>query len=275
MPHSFLPWPRAAGLVGIVALVLAGLAGVACATDVAAPPCRSQADLTRFADRLARTAERIAKHQPLTIVALGSSSTAGAGASSPDASYPSRLAARLREILPDQPVRVLNRGVNGEDAHEMMARFEASVVAEKPDLVLWQIGTNALLRGHSLDSIKALVTQGVTRLRELGIDVVLIDPQYAPSVLARPQAREMIDLLAALAREGHADLFPRFAVMKRWHETEHIPVDTFIGADGLHMNDWSYACFGRLVAEAIGEAATRPATIAAAPPVRSTPRPAP
>lgn len=274
MSRSVLPWPRAAGLVALLGFLLIGSAIPASALD-AVPPCRSQSDLTRFADRLARTADRIAKRQPLTIVALGSSSTAGAGASSPDASYPSRLAARLHETLPGQPVTVLNRGVNGEDVQEMLARFEASVVAEKPDLVLWQTGTNALLRGHSLDTVRTLVAEGVARLKALGVDVVLIDPQYAPSVLEKPQAAAMVALLAAMARDGHADLFPRFAVMKRWHETENIPVDVFVGSDGLHMNDWSYACFGRLVADAITEAATRPATVASAPSVRPALRPAP
>ncbi|RAI35376.1 hypothetical protein CH338_19340 [Rhodoplanes elegans] len=260
----------------LAALLLSpfGLALPAAASD-GAPPCRSQSDLTRFADRLTRTAQKIARRQPLTIVALGSSSTAGAGASGPAASYPSRMEARLHETLPEQPLRVLNRGVNGEDVREMLARFEASVLAEQPDLVIWQTGTNALLRGHSLDDVRTLVTDGIARLRRLGIDVVLIDPQYAPAVLAKPHAAEMVALLATMAREGHADLFPRFAVMKRWHETESIPIDTFIDPDGLHMNDWGYACFGRLMADAVTEAATRPATVAAAPAVRPASRPAP
>ncbi|MDC7786234.1 SGNH/GDSL hydrolase family protein [Rhodoplanes sp. TEM] len=261
-------------LLAALLLPAFGISVPASASDTA-PPCRPQADLTRFADRLPRTAERIARHQPLTIVALGSSSTAGAGASSPDASYPSRMAARLRETLPGQHVTVLNRGVNGEDAQDMLARLEAGVLAERPDLVLWQIGTNALLRGHSLDGVRTMVADGIARIRRQGIDVVLIDPQYAPSVLAKPQAAEMLALLARMAREGHADLFPRFAVMKRWHETERIPIETFIDPDGLHMNDWSYACFGRLMADAITEAATRPATVAAVPPVRPASRPLP
>ena len=30
----------------------------------------------------------------------------------------------------------------------MLARFARGVIAEKPDLVLWQVGSNAVLRGH-------------------------------------------------------------------------------------------------------------------------------
>jgi hypothetical protein len=138
------------------------------------------------------------------------------------------------------------------------------VIAEKPDLVLWQAGTNALLRGNSLAMVRAAIEEGVARLKHLGIDVVLIDPQYAPSVLARPQTQELVGLLATMAAEGHADIFPRFAVMKRWHEIDHIPFETFTAPDGLHMNDWSYACFARLLTEAIVESATRPSTYAGA-----------
>ncbi|EJW10655.1 lipolytic enzyme, G-D-S-L [Rhodovulum sp. PH10] len=231
----------------------------------AEPACRAQPALTRLSDRLPRVAARLARHEPVTIVALGSSSTAGAGASSPAAAYPQRFAARLAETLPGETVRVVNQGVNGETVVDMLARFDASVAAEKPDLVLWQTGTNALLRGNSLASVRALVAGGIARMRALGADVILIDPQYAPAVLEKPAAHAMIALLAKMAKEGHADLFPRFAVMQGWHEQDGLPFSAFTVPDGLHMNDWGYGCFGRLLADAVTEAATRRATLAAAP----------
>ena len=63
--------------------------------------------------------------------------------------YPSRLEVELKALLPGLPITVLNRGVNGEDAREMLARFDADVFAEKPDLVLWQVGSNSVLRDHA------------------------------------------------------------------------------------------------------------------------------
>ncbi len=111
--------------------------------------CAAPSDLTQLDGALPRTARRIAANAPLTIVAIGSSSTAGAGASSPAASYPSRLAVELKERYPTVAINVINHGANGEDATEMMARFERNVIAEKPDLVLWQVGTNALLHSNT------------------------------------------------------------------------------------------------------------------------------
>ena len=54
----------------------------------------------------------------------------------------------LRTGFETQPIMVLNRGVSGERAVDMLARFDESVSAERPDLVLWQVGTNAVLRGY-------------------------------------------------------------------------------------------------------------------------------
>jgi hypothetical protein len=54
--------------------------------------------------------------------------------SSPDHSYPSRLAVELQQLFPGHPITVLNRGVNGEEASDMVARLDQTVLAEKPDL---------------------------------------------------------------------------------------------------------------------------------------------
>ena len=67
------------------ALALGSLLAVAptpAATDASAPRCDAPADLTRLDLPLRRTARRLAAHRFVVIVALGSSSTAGAGASS-------------------------------------------------------------------------------------------------------------------------------------------------------------------------------------------------
>src|SRR5271167_1335156 len=122
-------------------------------TALATPDgCSAPAALARFDYPLRRTARRLANGDPLTIVAIGSSSTAGAGASSPAASYPSRLAVELRQRFPTRDVTVLNRGVNGETTEQMMARFATGVITAHPDLVLWQVGTNSVLRDRPLKS---------------------------------------------------------------------------------------------------------------------------
>jgi acyl-CoA thioesterase-1 len=226
----------------------------------AVPPatCSAPTEFSHFDRPLVRTARRLASGEPLTIVAIGSSSTAGAGASSPDASYPSRLAVELKQRFPLQDITVLNRGVNGDETEDMMARFASGVIAAHPQLVLWQVGTNSVLRDHPLDQHSAQLHEGIDELKATGADVVLIDPQYAPKVLVKSETPGMVEQIAAAAKEENVDLFRRFAVMRNWFEVQHLPFDTFVSPDGLHMNDWGYACVAKLLATGIAEAATRP-----------------
>jgi len=219
--------------------------------------CHAPPDLVRFTRPLPRTAQKLAARQPLTIVAFGSSSTVGVGSSSPEATYPSRLAVDIERLFPGARVTMLNRGVNGEDAREMLARFQTSVVAEKPDLVIWQVGTNAVLRDDPLQPADALVRDGISQIQATGADVILMDPQFAPRVIAKPEIDGMLGLLSGEAKRANVDLFARFAIMRGWHETDGLPFSTFLSPDDLHMNDWGYACVAQLLASSIASVADR------------------
>ena len=205
----------------------------------------------------------MAAGEPLTIVAIGSSSTAGAGATSPAASYPSRLAVELRQRFPGHDITVINRGVNGEETQQMVARFATDVSAAHPDLVLWQVGTNSVLRDHPLKPHSVVLQEGIAELKAAGADVVLINMQFAPRVLAKLETDGMEDQIALAAKAASVDLFDRFAIMRSWHDAQHMPFEVFTAPDQLHMNDWSYACVAKLLATAIGEAAARSVASAA------------
>jgi len=228
--------------------------------------CRDNAKLARLSAPLVHMRRLIALGRPITIAALGSSSTAGAGASSPQASYPARLEAELRKRFPGVAITVVNRGVNGEEAADMLTRFDRFATEDKPDVVLWQVGTNAVLRDNPLGPVDHLINEGLGRMKALGADVVLIDPQFAPKVIVRPEAEGMVSVIASAATRRGVDLFPRFAAMREWHEVEHIPFEAFLSPDLLHMNDWGYACFAKLLGAAMAEALTRPVAAARAAP---------
>jgi len=246
-------------------ILLAGIAlPLAARAETPALICDAPLDVIRFANPLSRVSQRLNNGEPITIVAIGSSSTAGAGASSPAANYPSRLQAELTQLFPGHPVTVHNRGVNGEEVADMLKRFDKAVVAANPDLVLWQLGTNAVLRDHRLPDRGASIRAGLAKIRATGADIVLIDPQYAPKVIAKPEAAPMVELLAATAKREDVDLFPRFAVMKRWYHIDHMKFTSFLSTDGVHMNDWSYGCLAKALSVAISEAAQRPLVSAAA-----------
>src|SRR5258705_10649607 len=112
--------------------------------------CSDNAHLGRLFAPWARMRRLIAAGRPVTIMALGSSSTAGAGASTPEATYPARLEVELRSRFPGVAITVLNRGVNGEEAADMLARFDQAAADDKPDVVLWQVGTKSGLCDHPI-----------------------------------------------------------------------------------------------------------------------------
>jgi lysophospholipase L1-like esterase len=236
------------------------------ATSNAAQPiaCSAPSQYAHFDRPLLHTARRLAGGEPLTIVAIGSSSTAGAGASSPDANYPTRLELELKKRFPAADITVLNRGVNGDETTDMMARFERDVFTAHPQLVLWQVGTNSVLRDRPLQQHAQQMQQGIDELKASGADVVLIDLQYSPKVIEASETPDMVDQIATISKEKNIDLFHRFAQMRDWHETQHLPFEAFVSPDGLHMNDWGYACWAKIMSSAIAEAATRPVASAAA-----------
>ncbi|KRP94548.1 GDSL family lipase [Bradyrhizobium yuanmingense] len=216
-------------------------------------PCLPPKGGSKAMGSLPHVASKLAAGQPVVIVAFGSSSTQGFGASSPEFNYPNRLAAQLRRHYPTADISVINAGVGGEDAPEMMKRLQTQVIDRHPDLVIWQVGTNAVLRNLDPGETVKLVEDGINRIQAAGgTDIVLVDPQYSPAVNQRKEsAGKMIKLLGNVAELRKVGIFPRFEVMRDWHENQSIPVESFVIADGLHMNDWGYACFAQLLGDDI------------------------
>jgi lysophospholipase L1-like esterase len=200
---------------------------------------------------LEHLAARINQGGPVNIVAVGSSSTSGVGASSPEFSYPSRLEAELRQRFPKLEIHVINRGKNGEDAPEELARLPADVVALHPDVAIWQVGTNAVLRRDDLAADGEWMREGVELLKRNGIDVVMMDLQVAPRVLDRTGYAAMENLIAETADREQVGLFRRFALMRHWQDGRDADAPPMVGADGLHMTDAGYGCLAVNLAAAL------------------------
>ncbi len=215
-------------------------------------PCLPPKGGPKSMGSLPHVAAKLIAGKPVVIIAFGSSSTYGTGATSPEFTYPNRLAAQLRRQYPSADITVLNRGKGGEDAPEMMKRLQSEVIDMNPDLVIWQVGTNAVLRNLDPAETAKIVEDGIARIQAAGADLVLVDPQYSPAVNAKAEsAGRMVQLLGKAAELRHVGFFPRFEVMREWHEKQSLPFDSFVVADGLHMNDWGYACFAQLLGDDI------------------------
>jgi acyl-CoA thioesterase-1 len=203
----------------------------------------------------------------LKIVAIGSSSTLGLWQGDPAKTYPGMLQDELRRLKPGVSLTVINSGRNADTIPGNIARFERDVLAHAPDLVIWQVGTNDVTWLQSGDSLTQKIVDGVRMLRASGADVILMDQQYAPVILASQYAK-MQASIADAARQARVPLFSRFDLMRRAVDGG-LSITALTAWDGLHQSAAGYECVGRALARAIMAATDG---VARAPPKRPSKR---
>jgi acyl-CoA thioesterase-1 len=213
--------------------------------------CSAPLEMIRFTVKLRNTGRAIRSGKAPVIVAIGSSSTSGVGASDSAHTYPALLAEELRRRWPPFGATVINKGVSGEIASQMMGRFERDVLAYHPQLVIWQTGSNQALRTGDIEEYGETIREGIRRLQAARLDVVLIDPQFAPRLRARPIHLPIVDTISEAAKDMKVALFRRFAVMRHLISSGQYKQEDIISSDGLHMNDLSYSCIARLLADSL------------------------
>jgi hypothetical protein len=156
-PSSGVPFRRSAAALAISAAA-AFTAGTAPArADGAACPAVASA----FDANGARFADLDSKgNRKLEILAIGSSSTEGIGASAPAYAYPARLEAELSKGV-GLAAEVRNAGVGGELAARTLQRLQTALKTGWAELVIWQVGTNDALVGVDERLFRATVESGV------------------------------------------------------------------------------------------------------------------
>src|SRR5262245_49134824 len=238
--------------------LLAALCVLAAGETLAQTPANlSDAEVCITANRslslgapLTRTTARLNAGDPVRIVAVGSSSTTGLRVLSSDATYPEVMRRELARLRPNARIEVINSGRIGETIGGSIDRFDRDVLAHRPDLVIWQLGTNDVAWGGRADGLKQHVVDGVRRLKSSGADVVLMDLQYAPIVLARSQHSIIQAAIADVAREERVGLVARFALMRRSIEAG-LHSSALVSWDQLHNSAAGYDCVGRALARAV------------------------
>ena len=206
---------------------------------------------------LPRFAAALLGKDPVRIVAMGSSSTAGREDVVP---YPGRLEMYLRRKYNNPRIDVVNRGRGGEEANEELLRFEADIFDEKPSLVIWQVGTNAVFHDYNLDGVAAKIAEGLARLRQYPIDVVMMDPQYVTAMLLDEKADasdRVVSIIASAADKAKVSVFRRWALMRHWHVQNSIPFERMLDPTDdrkLHQSDWSTQRVSVALCDAISKA---------------------
>jgi len=235
-------------LLAVAGLVIVGLPFSANAEM----PCRANRELLDVGNPLEIARTAVAEERELRIVALGSSSTQGYGTTNPQYAYPAQLKMKLEAAMPGIKVHVWNKGVGGQDAPEMVDRMKADVMPEHAHLVVWQVGTNSAIRRDPLTKFADKLRAGIDIGHSLGANFVMMNLQYVPAVVALPDEEEYARVMSEVAKEKHAGLFNRFAIMRSWYN-DGMPYAQFVTNDGLHLNDFGQKCVGKLLSMAILE----------------------
>lgn len=243
---------RSLALGALMAIVLPS---AVCLADDA--KCRASRRLLDLGHPLEVARAAVADRKELRIVAMGSSSTQGYGASNPAFAYPAQLKMHLDKVLPGVDVHVFNKGIGGQDADEEVERMNSDLKEHKAQIVVWQVGTNSAIRRMPLDAFAAKLREGIDIGRKLGPEFVLMNLQYVPAVVALPDEEEYARVMVEVAKEKNVGLFRRFEIMRSWYN-DGMPYAQFVTSDGLHLNDFGQKCIGKLLSLSILNAVKPP-----------------
>jgi len=255
---------RKIGFCGRAALaaVAIGVLGAAAEAQTAGDfdLCNAPTPLISFDSRLPGLVRAVQAGREIRVVAIGSSSTEGTGASTKQASYPARFDREMDQRFPGKDFQVANLGKGGELADAMLVRIMRDVIPARPALVLWQTGVNDAISGVDIEAFRKTLRSGIKALRTAGIELVLVDPQYYPRAAGVPHYEDFVSSMRNIAREEGVPVFRRYAIMRHVIASGQYSVDEFLWKDKFHLNDVSYGCLAELMADAVAAEIRRPST---------------
>jgi acyl-CoA thioesterase I len=237
------------GLCGVGALASVAVVGLSCRSNAEVAP-KTHGIHPALRRHLMRLSQALQARHAAKVLVVGSSSTVGVGASSPSKTYVARLEPDLERAVTGADFEVVGRGISGEVAQGAADRMRREVEDVKPDLVIWQVGTNDALSHVAIDRFRTCLKTTLAWLKERNIDVVLINPQYA-QVLVKDDAyyEQVVKTIANVAQESQVLLVDRYGAMRKLDLGSSRPVD--LSPDNLHMNDEGYRRLAEQLTETI------------------------
>jgi acyl-CoA thioesterase-1 len=161
---------------------------------------------------------------PVTVLALGDSLTAGYGLEQ-DESFPAQLEEAL--LAAGYAVKVVNSGVSGDTSAGGLARIEWSL-ADRPQIVVVELGANDALRGLDPAQTHANLDQIIARLNQAGCRVILAGMQ-SPRNLGPDYNNTFDQIYPNLAKRYDLLFYPIFL--------ERVATDPELNqVDGIHPN---------------------------------------
>jgi hypothetical protein len=190
-----------------------------------APSCAFPPDLALIGQKLPMLHAALDAHRPITILALGGASTAGAAARGDAYTYPARLADHLHARMPDADITVVNRGIAGRSTRARVNRMTADLDQVHPVLVIWAPGSTEAGLSEDIGPFETSLRDGVARIRAAGADLILIDLQFAPSIARVIALGRYNETIAGVAETEEVLLLRRSEIMRYWNDTGVFDLD--------------------------------------------------
>ena len=191
----------------------------------------------------------VRQQRNVKVLAIGSSSTEGAGASKPSATYIAKLETTLEGAFKGMDFDVVGRGKGGEVAQGAADRMKREIEEVKPDLVVWQVGTNDALRHVDIERFKSCLKTTLAWLAQNKIDVVLIDPQFGNQLVKDSYYEKVVTAVAEVAtrnaRAAGRSLRDHARAAARARRR------FYLSSDNLHLNDNGHRCMAEQLARSI------------------------
>lgn len=200
---------------------------------------------------LQRTAALLKGGRVLTIVAFGSSSTFGTGASDSSLSFPSQMRRELQRVFQGGTIRLINAGIPGHNSVDLDRRLDRDVIAKNPDLVILQTGTNDALQSVPADTVRAATARTISRLKALGIEVVLLDSQRFRGDGESARYRSYVQLVTDVAQQHGVSTARRYGWMSAVLAAGRYSYADLLTGDGLHQSDLASECTAHLLSTGI------------------------
>lgn len=208
--------------------------------------CQVGATVTTEESPLPNVAAMLAKRKTLRILAMGA---APGHVGAREGGYTALIEEMLERALKGIDVIMINRGVSGELAASAATRMKNEVALDKPDLVLWQVGTNDALAYVPSAEFAATVTDQIHWLKAHKVDVVLVGLQFAKEMVRDEHYKKIRDSLRNVAADENV-------IVVRFYEAMQIIAQASAAgaepvAEAFERNEAGYNCLAQYVARAI------------------------
>ena len=226
------------------------------------PECAARPPAHEGRRAFRRIHQALHERRAARVLAIGSSSIVGVGASTPAATFTEQLETDLERVFKGADFDVIGRGMSGEVAAGTAARIRSEALQLKPDLIVWQVGTNDGVAKVDQAVFAALLTTTLRWLATYRYDVVLVDPQYVSRFATDEHYRAIVRIITEVARREHVPLVHRYEAMEDLARRQINR--SYMASDLFHLNDLGYKCMAEFAAQAI-EAGVKQAEVEGSP----------